>query len=385
MLSGYQNKHVFLSEYSSTHTFNLISNIIYKNILNIDDVIVVLYRSTPIKVDNKRLLEKSGINVLTWEEAKNLNISFKTLNPLSLTSRNADIICYFLDENYIDSSAVTILMQDDEIDRWWKLFSKNKKLNTSEVALIDNNVLRVLQEVDNYIVPYNTWGSKLEIILGRELNIIDVIAPFNLIDYNSQDILENFLSVRKSNRISGLYKILVHTKPSNKTVLFKSLKTLGLYLFKKSPAGTRIKVSLWGSMDPVVVSTCRVLNKLLDSRNIPIDIGFVSPCPHSQYFTMISDYDCLILQERGGFSTAKYFAEKIGKVITITDSLNDLTFKLDYGINTFNSLTLEEALNMAISSINLDESEELHNFSTSIEKKHNISFKSLKEYWRKFD
>ena len=40
MLDKYQNKHVFLSEASSTHTLNLILNIISKDILEIEDILV---------------------------------------------------------------------------------------------------------------------------------------------------------------------------------------------------------------------------------------------------------------------------------------------------------------------------------------------------------
>ncbi|WP_025647167.1 MULTISPECIES: NAD-dependent epimerase/dehydratase family protein [unclassified Psychrobacter] len=76
---------------------------------------------------------------------------------------------------------------------------------------------------------------------------------------------------------------------------------------------------------------------------------------------------------------------KVGKVITITNSLNDLTFKQDYQINTFNSPTLESAIDMAIESANIDDSERLSSYSASIKTKHTMSFKTLKNYWKNFD
>lgn len=387
MLSDYQNKHVFLSESSSTHTLNLILNIINKDILKIDDVLVILYSTYPATIDNKSSLKKNEVNVLMWEDARNLEISFKTLNCLSLNSNNSGIICYFLDKNYVGNLSVNILIQDDEVDRWCKLFDKDNKLNVSEAALIDINTLKVLQEVDNYIVPYNTWGLKLENILGRKLNIIDVIIPFNLIDYSSQEILEKFISSRKTLKVNNNYKIMVFTKPTGTETPIRVLKFLSSYVSKPHNyfSSKEITISLWGSMSLQVVFLTKLLNKLFRKLRIAINITLLDPVPHAQYFLTVNDYDCLILQPRGGFSTAKYFAEKVGKVITITNSLNDLTFKQDYQINTFNSPTLESAIDMAIESANIDDSERLSSYSASIKTKHTMSFKTLKNYWKNFD
>lgn len=388
MLAEYQNKHVFLSEASSTHTLNLILNLISEDILVIDDILMILFSAFPNKINNKESLIKHGVEVLMWEEVKDLDITFKTLNPLSLTPWNSEIICYFLDHNYIDSSAVNIIMQDDEIDRWNKLYNVNNHLEISSSALIDKDVLRILKHVDNYIVPYKTWGSILEKIVGRQLNIIDVVVPFNVIDYSSQKTLEHFISSRTLSKVSNHYKVMVFTKPTGRYSLLKSIKVLSSYLFKHNiviPHDIKITFSLWGAMDPEIGLIVKVLNNIFRKRKIHIEIQLIQPVSHGQYFLMLYDYDCLILQPRGGFSTAKYFAEKIGKVITISDSLNDLTFKQEYGINTFNSPTLEFAIKMAIESIQLDNSEKITTHSELIKRKHDISFKKLKEYWKSFD
>lgn len=383
MLLKNNNKHAFLSEATSPHTINLILNLIYKDILKKSDILLILYHENKSKQSIENTCRAHKIDVLTWSEAKNLNLSFLTLNPLSLLSLNSEIIAHCIRENYVKSSHVNILMQDDELDRWFKLYNEVGSLQVNSSALIDENVLSILQIVDNYIIPYNVLGERLEIIVGRKLNIIDAVLPFNVLDYKSQNFLEDFVNTRKQYIDDSYIKVLMFTKPFSMKVSFYGIVS---YLTKNKRASSDKKIILgvWFNNNLKGLILSKIISLIIRVIKSPIKIVFHTPTSHGQYFLMLHEYDSLILQGRGGFSTAKYFAEKVGKLITLTDTPNDLILKQSYGINTFNYENLSSALNAAIENSKIDEAKELSVFANALRKRHDKSFEVLKEFWKCF-
>jgi len=385
-LLKHSTKHAFLSETSSPHTLNLLLNLISKKILKKSDIVLILYGNTS---SEKSILYRAKLfdfEVLIWDEIKNSNIKFLSLNPFSLTSLNAGIINDFIQKDFVSPSNINFLMQDDEIDRWNKIYNKNGRLVEDESALVNTDVINILNTVNNYIIHYNPWGKVLEKILERDLNIIDAVIPFSVIDYDSEEIFDRFLESRRSNQMkSNTYKILFYTKPNTRKAVLDSLAAISEVVFKnKLPASDKkVIIGLWTNPSYKIQFLQSLLKRLASARKTDnIKIEFQTNMTHEKYLLMLHEYDCLILQPRGGFSTAKYFAEKIGKLITITDSFNDQALQLDYGIKTFNYKNAKDALIAAISSANFEETSEIHRFRSLLAERHYKSNEILKEFWK---
>lgn len=381
MSNNYNNKHTFLSGATSPHAVSLILNLIYKKVLEKSNILLIIHGDVLSDKSIEDTCRAHGIDVIRWEDAKSYKLSFFTLNPLSLLTTNSNIIAYCIDNNFVKPSDINILMQDDELDRWSQLHNETGSLQVNKSALIDKDVLSVLEVVDNYVVPYDYLGEKLEVILGRQLNIIDAVLPFNVLDYNSQNILESFLDARKQSKSKSNYKILVHTKPGE---VKNDFYAVAMYILKNKNIkyDNKITLGLWFGSSLKGVIYRKALTMLIRKTGSPITIEIHKYLSHGQYLLMLHQYDCLILQSRGGFSTAKYFAEKVGKVITLTNSPNDLTFKRDYKIDTYNSKSLSSALQDAIGTSQVDRVKELTSYSKAIVERHNRSIKVLQEFWQ---
>lgn len=316
---------------------------------------------------------------------KGREISFKpiTLNSISLQPNTARVVIDLIEKDIVNVNQVNILITDDEVDRWLALYNKEGKIYCNSSALIDENVLKVLGMVNNYIAPYNTWGKTLEKILGRRINIIDAILPFSVLDYNSQEKLKVFLDSRKREKTSSTYKIMLFTKTKDPK---KTFNIIASYLASRieTPPNLMITLGIWLPLRPKGMMLYMSLKALIRFKKLPINLRLERPVSSELYALMLHEYDCLILQERGGFSTAKYFAENVGKLITLKDSFNDKTLNLDYGVETFNSKTYVGAIKDAISTIKKDEENDLNRFAHRLTKRHKESFNILRDYLNSF-
>lgn len=382
MSKSLEKKHVFLSS-ASPHIINLILNLTQKLIISKNDVILLLGTVTPQSRHIEKLCELHGIDFIYYEKDKDLYIEPITLNSLSLQPNTARVIVDFIDRKIVDTNQVNILITDDEVDRWLKLYNETKSLKPDNKALIDDNALRVLKLVDNYITRYATWGKILENILDRKLKIIDAVLPFNVLDYKSQEHLEVFLNSRKRVRACSTYRILLFTKQQNQIKAFKIIKS---YLSGnlEIPSSLIITLGIWLPLTPKGMMLFMSLKVLIRIKKLPIKLRLEQPVSSEQYALMLHEYDCLILQERGGVSTAKYFVENIGKLITLQDSFNDKTLNLDYGLETFNSKTYVDAIKDAISAAQKNEEDNISKFAHQLTKRHEESFNTLRDYWNNF-
>lgn len=381
-VTNYNNKHVFLSS-ANPHIINLLLNLIEKRVLSKNNLILLFEKKNTYAESLICSCQSYGITALYYSNLKDTKLKFSSLNCLSLQPLTAKIAIDFIGAGYVTSDKISILITDDEIDRWLILYKEIGKININNSALIDKSVLQVLEEVDNYITPYTTWGKPLENILGRKLNIIDAVLPFNVLDYQSQEYLEAFLHSRKRGESPSTYRILLFTKQQSPKEIFNIIKSF-LSGKVESPSNLVITIGVWLPLSPKGMMLYMSLKALIKLKKLPILLRLEQPVSSEQYALMLHEYDCLILQERGGFSTAKYFAENVGKLITLKDSFNDRTLNVDYGIETFNSKSYIEAIKDAISAAQKNEVDSISTFASQLTKKHEESFDSLRNYWNSF-
>lgn len=377
---NYNHKHVFLAHSSCKFICNLLTNLISKNVIDKSSILLVVYGENSIHSSIRKKCLVEGLELVEWKELKGEKCSFLTLNSLSLQYMTAEIIIDCINLGYVKVSKVSILITDDEIDRWHESYVLNGCLKIDDASIIDQNVLDVLNTVDNYIVPYNPFGSRLEEIANRNLNIIDAILPFTILNYNTQSDLEKLISKKDKLRNEAEYKILIYTKPWSQNISAKWFLAILLDLItnKNYSSKKKITLSVWFDFNLRGFLLFKALVFIIKIKKIPITLDFKKTVSDDQYFLMLHDHDCLILQDRGGFSTAKYFAEKIGKVITLTDSFNYLSFKNDYNIDIDNANNFKGALRTALE---CNEHKNFDEFSISISQRNNESLKVLYEYW----
>lgn len=375
-------KHVFLCG-DISHIINLVLNLIQKEVLYKEDVFLLFDNAKYQKHIIEALCESYNIDFAYYEENKSILIQPLTLNSLSLQPNTARIISDFLGQEIVTVNQVNILITDDEVDRWLTLYNTEDQLRISSSALIDDKVLKVLRLVNNYITPYASWGKPLEMMLGRKLNIIDAVLPFSVLDYKSQESLEAFLYSRNKEKPPSGYRILLFTKQQSSKKVFNIIKS---YLSGELqiPSNLIITLGIWLPLNPKGFMLYMSLKAIIKLRKLPILLRLEQPVSSEQYALMLYEYDCLILQERGGFSTAKYFAENVGKLITLKNSFNDKTLNIDYRIQTFNSENYVEAIKDAISSAQKNEENNISKFASQLTKKHEKSFDTLRNYWNSF-
>ena len=375
-------KHIFLSS-TNPHIINLILNLIQNSIINKEDVILLLDTVTTNSQNIEIQCKAYNIDYMYYKESKVVNIQPITLNSLSLQPNTARILIDFLEQGKVTTNQINILITDDEVDRWLKLYNETGALKHDDKALIDGNVLKILKLVDNYITRYSTLGGILENLLGRKLNIIDAVLPFNVLDNNSQKNLEAFLDSRIKYKDPSTYRILLFTKHQNPKKVFNIIAS---YLSGKIeiPSNLMITLGIWLPLNPKGMMLYMSLKALIRIKKLSIKLRLEQPVSSEQYAVMLYGYDCLILQERGGFSTAKYFAENVGKLITLKGSPNDKALIVNYSINTFNSISYVEAIKDAISAAQKNEVENISTFASQLTKQHKESFDTLRSYWNSF-
>jgi len=377
---NYNHKHIFLAHSNCRFICNLLINLINKKVIDKSSILLVVYDeiSTHSPMRKKCLIE--DLELIEWKELKGKELSFLTLNSLSLQYMTAEIIIDCIDLRYVETSKVNILITDDEVDRWHKSYALNGHLKISNTSITNQNVLNVLNIVDNYIVPYNPLGKKLEEIVGRKLNIIDAVLPFTILNYDTQSDLEKFVSKKDKVKDENEYKVLVYTKPWSQNTSAKWFLTILLDLIRNKDycLNKKITLSVWFDFNLRGFLLFKTLVFITKIKKMPITLDFKKALSADQYFLMLHDHDCLILQERGGFSTAKYFAEKIGKVITLTDSFNYLSFKSDYNIDIDNAIDMKNALKTALK---CGDHKNFKKFSSLIVQRNNESLQVLREHW----
>lgn len=378
----YNKKHAFIST-ANFHVINLLLNLIQRDIIEKSKLILIIDSKSDRGEEIINTCKANNITAFYWDEIKTTSQKFLTLNSISLQLSLAEIIVHCLNHNFITAGRTSILITDDEVTRWLNLYNNEGRLRVSKLAKIDNNVLKILNIVNNYITPYNSWGKYIESITGRKLNIIDAVIPFSAIDYNSQETIKRLVSERAKHRVSESCKVLLFTQPRDQRQTFNIVKgflTKELEQTDKKP----IVLGLWLHLNAKGLLYLSIIKILIKLKKLSITIKLEQKVSHEHYAMMLYDYDYLILQARGGFSTAKYFSENIGKVLTLKNSPNDQTLKLDYGVRTFSFDSFEDALKSALTSIQPRDDKNVLQFTQSLSKKNNDSLTILKKYWNSF-
>lgn len=369
------NKNIFLINHECVFSFNLIMNMVVKKIIDIDKTLIVFYGEHGKNNLKEKFCDK-GFESLEWIVFKSGYVGdYKTLNTISLNPCNAKLIIECLETGLISSDIINIIITDDEVDRWNKLYNKKKRLVVCNKSQIDTNVIKVLRSVNNYICPVNPLGYILESILDRKLNIIDAIVPITIVSYIDQKVFN--VEVNKS-RIHDEKFVLIQTKPwprRDKIFWYFAL----FYFVLRYKDREKINFGIWINEGGIDLFLLKIIKFLVFIKCKNIYFKIMRKLQPSDYFKKIHEFDCLILQGRGGFSTAKYFAEEVGNVIIQRDTINYQIFKNSYDIGFAGTSGFYESL---ILSIECNRNNDFLVLSELIKDKHNMSIVTLSKFYK---
>lgn len=377
------SKHVFLAAYNCIFIINIIKNLIARNILSKESVLIATHDSYN---NYKSIIEECnelGFDNCSWKELLHIQKeNIISVNPMSLHTKNSFILIELLNKNLITEKNINILITDDEVDRWHKLFQKKGKLELSDKYLIDEHLLNLLTLDINYLCP-NSIGEIISKVCKKKIRSLDVTLPFTILDLESLSNVEKTLKLNTNpHEIKSSKKIMFHTKPSSisRGFIFP-LKLLYFFLFIHKPNKNKvpIKLGLWLKFKSKNLFLLQfVIFLIFKIKKEKIDINLINRMATGKYLLTLYEYDTLILQARGGFSTAKFFAEKIGRVVVGKNTPNFNGFKLDYKHDPLAFNNFNEALKLALTDFDQTKQKEV---SKKIDARHSASLIKLKTIW----
>lgn len=312
------------------HSYTTIYNLIEENDINAEKVKVIFYDA---KSEKDLLMSLEGVESVFSHELLSPHVyeNAQTVNILSLSSVNAEIIYKLLSLELFNYEQLIIRITDDEVDRWHKLYKAHGKLIADDKLHVDQFTLAILEKAYKFMCLYEPWGRLLEEILSREL----VIYNTNIITnkYLNNDIQESFQKLIKPSILEQMSKqnvvrILVYTKAQSYDDFYKSilpdLKKLILSHANFLQSRTLEVVLWWPSIRylPKLFSTIMTISLLARYKKVRIKYTFLNNMPREVYFALLSSVHILIAQDRGGLGGI-YEAIQGGSIIAVREnSLN---------------------------------------------------------------
>ncbi|MEZ8252961.1 hypothetical protein AB6C79_09565 [Vibrio splendidus] len=194
-----------------------------------------------------------------------------------------------------------IYITDDELDRWDKVHSEFGKLKKTVKQGIDENVLYVLSKVNKFIAIKSIHHEVINKVIGREVYFFDVSCLFNILPSAQHENVINSLEFEGDSKVK---RVLFHSKglTRGKEDVEKLLeayssfdKTFNGDVHFLVYIGNR-RTRRWLSLRLFILS---VINKK------PLRIDVLNHTDKYTYMSQVMTCDFMILQPRGGASTAR--------------------------------------------------------------------------------
>lgn len=278
---------------------------------------------------------------------------------LSLSTRNAGLIEYLLERQYVCRSKIYILVTDDEVDRWNKIYERYGSLCPCKKMLVDDSTILVLEQIENFICLFEPWGSLIKKVLGRDVNVFDFNAGFfpensSLIENNPKQPIRHLavLFGAKPNNWDGSVATFLH-------VVFFLIRrrrrlegfTVDLGVWEK-PLRYFIRnpVHLFLSLSSPI---CRPFIIFLGVA-LGFNVNFIGMRRSGlqKFLKNISKFDFLVLSKRGSIGGARCFIRLGGVVIYPEKSLNYRVFSnFEFSDDLLTSQSVRGALEVAFESL----------------------------------
>jgi len=336
-MSTFKNKHVFFIGDNDKFFALQADSLIKKANINASNLSVIVLRYS--NKDNFDSLNKiKGISYTRYNENLIPSIAqAKTLTSMSLSSKNAWLLRKLLDFSPTLKEKLYIFITDDEVERWNNIYKKHGKLIAS-TTLVSNDDISVLKEIKYFIANKKTFEPIITKILQRQVSFIDCNIIFDILPTDEHKKLASVLLKIKPKKEK--LKILYGSK---KGLPKKSIFDFYTLCSKIISPNKELEFIIFSQplRKKILIALIIFILKLI--KNKKITIHHLHPVDSLTYMVIIMSCTHIILQARGGASTARTYA-KLGRgALCIEDKThNSYFFENAYNINILKYDSIEK-------------------------------------------
>ncbi|MDF2153924.1 hypothetical protein [Vibrio sp. CAU 1672] len=332
-------RHVFLVSSSDYFSPLFLDALICKAGVNAQSLCVVVFGING--ADETFTKTVDGVTYLAYQIVdKSIFINALSVTYFSLSALNSKPVRQVLELSPTMKDKAYMFITDDEVDRWLACQKKHGNLVPDPHFNLTQDDVWVLSQQCRFIALKSAFQDKLARVLGhQDFCAVDASVIFDTLPTKAAEALAISVATESSNRKPT---ILLGTKPS--AFKFRDVKAL-LNAFIDRGLHTRYKfIVMWPYkqwkkrvlLELHLLYLCKVKKQILD-------LSIITSLPPLAYTAMIMSCTHLILQSRGGASSARQLMKwGQGKVCVAKNSHNELFFKDAQAIDLLSFVTFEE-------------------------------------------
>ncbi|MES1927745.1 hypothetical protein SADO_00775 [Salinisphaera dokdonensis CL-ES53] len=321
-LSG---KHVFLISDADKFFFLLADSLITKLSVDPNAIVAVVYKSGRRVGDIQRI---SGVGYYSHEQlALEDYLLAKSLTFMSLRSWNSYIAKEIIDLDPRIIQKLFVFITDDEVARWVMNVQKNGELSPDPDQYISEHCVYVLKKIQYFICPENYFKKVISNVLERsDLKFYDASIVFDILPNESSSQLFDVFK-NENNARSVKKRILFGTKSTG----WRSLILLLRFLFNRSSSFDFEFFVFVNKYRKILVECYLIYKRALGHSNV--NVVYLSHLPPEAYNSLVAICSHVILQGRGGASTARLYVKWArGELLVKKNTPNSYFFKDVYGV-----------------------------------------------------
>lgn len=332
-------KHIFLVSRTDYFSPLFIDALIEKAGINHETLGVVVFGCGDIESQYPKKID--AVTYFSYEKVNNsIFLNASTITYFSLSALNSAQVREVLELSPQMKSKCYMFITDDEVDRWLWCKDKHGRLVADVKLNITENDLWVLSQQEQFIALDSAFREKLSQVLERcDFCLVDSSVVFDTLPTKSAETLAISVYADEKNKKKS---ILLGTKPN--AFKYQDIKAM-LHAFIKAGVHTEYKfVVMW----PVNQWRKRLLldlylTYLQKIKKQTVDVSVITSLPPLAYTAVVMSCTHLVLQPRGGASTARQLMKwGQGKVYAAKGSHNELFFKDAQNIELCSFSTFDE-------------------------------------------
>jgi len=300
-----KNKHIFIITDIDKFFYLQANALIEKSKIKASSLCAIVIKGSG--EDNFEKVKKvKGVEYIRYDE-KIIDdiIQAKTITSMSLSSYNSWLINKLIktDESILDK--YYIFITDDEVDRWKSICAKNGELIADDTKFMTKDDVEILKKVKNMIALKIVFEPVISKILNRKINFINTGVIFDTLEFKKHLQLEALLS---GYQVNNEFKILYGTKGVTK----ESIKEFYKFVSKLKLNNKKISFVIFARhpLKIILLELIRLYLRIFKNKNF--GINYLNHTDPLTYTCIVMSCSHIILQDRGGASTAKLFA-KLGR------------------------------------------------------------------------
>ncbi|OEE09042.1 hypothetical protein [Aliivibrio fischeri] len=255
--------------------------------------------------------------------------SAKTITSLSLNSFNSAFIAELINFNESVVDKFYIFITDDEVDRWDRIYQEFGSLKARPNLHISNDDLFVLSKAYKFIGLEIIFKNTIERVLGRQVEFINSGCIFDILLCKDHNHIKNNIIFDKNKKEK---RIWFHTK----NIIGGSndiKKLVDAYISFAKAFDNNIHFVVFVNNIKTFLYINIAILYLKKVKKLPVKIDILNHTDQYSYMQQLATCDFLILQPRGGASTARSLI-KIGRgmVCTLEGTKNNFGFEKGYKV-----------------------------------------------------